>query len=221
MLETNKKNAAKKKHQHRTGSGGYLKAKPAWDKSEHDLLEKGITPETWLWSPHGKTWFFGAGGSLDPETGKLVWNDRKLDATVKKLREYFAASAAGTFVPDRENNELTEALGNPEHPGRTRGTAGSVPWKYGFPDAGGYKSRERKREKELSLMEQLNARVKDLEERHRVDEATQEATPTSQRRSSVASTELDLVLAQLDLTAPTSYPVDAITETQDCQLLAK
>src|SRR3954470_2796756 len=102
-----------------------------------------------------------------------------------------------------------------------RGTTGSVPWKYGFPDACGYKSREKKRKKELSQMEQLNARVKVLEERHRVDEATQEATPPSQRRSSVASTELELVVAQPELTASTSYPVDAITEIQDCQLLAK
>src|SRR4051812_45490299 len=69
-------------------------------------------------------------------------------------------------------------------------------------------------------MEQLNAREKALEEKHRVDEATQEATPPSQRRSSMASAELELVVAQPELTAPTSYPVDAITETQDCQLLA-
>src|SRR3954462_3017656 len=68
-------------------------------------------------------------------------------------------------------------------------------------------------------MHQLNARVKALEERHRVDEATQEATPPSQRRSNVASTEL--IVAQPELTAPTSYPVDAITEAQDCHLLAK
>ena len=35
----------------------------------------------------------------------------------------------------------------------------------------------------------------------------------------MASTEL--VVAQPELTAPTSYPVDAITEAQDCHLLAK
>ena len=66
MLETNKLNAGKKQLHHRTGSGGYLKAQPLWDKAEHDLIEKGITPETWFWSPRGKNWFFGAGGSLDP-----------------------------------------------------------------------------------------------------------------------------------------------------------
>ena len=49
MSETNKKNAAKKMLHHRTGSGGYLKARPKWSKAEHDLLEKGIEPETMRW----------------------------------------------------------------------------------------------------------------------------------------------------------------------------
>ena len=59
---------------------------------------------------------------MDPEKGKCAWTDKKLDVLVKKLREYFAKLAEGTFFPDRENDELTEALGNPEQPGRTRGT---------------------------------------------------------------------------------------------------
>ena len=39
-------------------------------------------------------------------------------------------------------------------------------WKVGFPGAGGYKTRERKRKHELSEMQKLNARVQALEERH-------------------------------------------------------
>ena len=78
-------------------------------------------------------------------------------------------------------------------------------------------------------MQELNERVQRLEEQvlsqrapdqQLVDqghEATPEATPPSQRRSSVASTELD---QQPDFTAP-SYPVDAITEAQHCQLMTK
>ena len=46
MSVTNKINAAKKEHHHRTGSGGYLKAWPLWDKAESDLLDKGVEPET-------------------------------------------------------------------------------------------------------------------------------------------------------------------------------
>ena len=89
----------------------------------------------------------------------------------------------GTFVPNRENVELTEALGNPEHPGRTRGTPGSVAWKVGFPNAGGYKTQERRRKVELSKLQKLQARVRKLEERKAVEnqrdpaQATLEATP--------------------------------------------
>ena len=119
----------------------------------------------------------------------------------------------GTFIPDTENDKLTEALGNPEHPGRTRGTPGSVAWKIGFPGAGGYKTRERKRKQDLSDIQKLNARVlkleKQVESQRAADQPSQrhEATPEAQRRSSMASTEL---VRQPDFTAP-SYPVDAIT----------
>ena len=70
MLATNKINAAKKEHHHRTGSGGYLKARPLWAKAENDLLDKGVEPETLNWPDRSRTWFFGVGGTLDPETGK-------------------------------------------------------------------------------------------------------------------------------------------------------
>ena len=35
MSARNKINAAKKEHHHRTGSGGYLKARPLWEKGEN------------------------------------------------------------------------------------------------------------------------------------------------------------------------------------------
>ena len=51
MSAINKKNAAKKKHHHRMGSGGYLKARPLWDKVENDLIAKGVEPETLNFRP--------------------------------------------------------------------------------------------------------------------------------------------------------------------------
>ena len=79
MSATNKKNAAKKKLHHRTGSGGYLKARPKWAKAENDLLDKGIEPETMNWPDRCRTWFFGAGGTLDPVTGKCIWTNDQMD----------------------------------------------------------------------------------------------------------------------------------------------
>ena len=92
MLETNKKNAAKKKHHHRTGSGGYLKAQLVLDKAEHDLQDKGIEPETINWPDRCWTWFFGAGGTLDPVTGKCIWTNNQMDIPVSKLKQYIEAA---------------------------------------------------------------------------------------------------------------------------------
>ena len=91
----------------------------------------------------------------------------------------------GMFVPDREKDELTMALGNPEHPGRTRGTPGSIPWKVGFPDAGGYKTHERRKKLEQDQLQALHERVMGLEDREEEREAADrskrpaEATPPS------------------------------------------
>ena len=49
------------------------------------------------------------------------------------------------FQPNRENDELTRALGNLEHPGRTRGK-GAIPWYEGFSDWNAdYRTRARKK----------------------------------------------------------------------------
>ena len=116
------------------------------------------------------------------------------------------------------------ALGNPEHPGRTRGTPGSIPWKVGFPDAGGYKTHERRKKLEQGQLQALQARVQAIEEREEniskhTTEASPEATPPSQRRSSMDSTEL--LQPEHVLTAPASYPVDDITESQHCHIMAR
>ena len=50
-------------------------------------------------------------------------------------------------------------------------------------------------------------------------ETSPEATPPSQRRSSVASTEL--LQPEHVLMAPASYPVDFITEAQNCHLMTQ
>ena len=82
---TNKKNVAKKELHHPTGSGGYLKARPLWDKAENDLLENWVEPQTLHWPDRSRTWFFGVGGLLDTETGKCVWMNKQLRIPVTKL----------------------------------------------------------------------------------------------------------------------------------------
>ena len=71
---------------------------------------------------------------------------------------------------------------------------------------------------EQTQTQNLHERVQALEERDGNRHA--ETTPPSQRRSSVASTEQTQQLEPV-FTAPVSYPVDAITESQHCHLMAE
>ena len=85
--QTNKLNAAKKLYHHVTGSGGYKVARPTWDKAENDLLAKGIEPATSTWPEWARTWFFGHGGTLHPETGKCVYTKAQLATPVKNIQD--------------------------------------------------------------------------------------------------------------------------------------
>ena len=72
------------------------------------------------------------GGELDPKTG-LVLKKASLKGAKDKLLQAIEDARKGLFTPNRENDELTRALGNHEHSGRTRGK-GVVPWYEGFAD---------------------------------------------------------------------------------------
>ena len=79
----------------------------------------------------------------------------------------------GVFTPNRENDELTGALGNPEYPGRTRGK-GVIPWYEGFSEWNAdYRTRarrkmeeEKKRKLEEEQRKQDAERLQGLEARH-------------------------------------------------------
>ena len=87
------------------------------------------------------------GGELDPKTCKVskkAW----LDGAEDKLLVAIEEARSGLFEHNRENDELTRALRNPEHPRRTRGK-GIVPWYEGFADwNANYRSRARKKMEE-------------------------------------------------------------------------
>jgi hypothetical protein len=70
---------------------------------------------------------------------------------------------------DREIDELTMALKNPEHPGRCRGFR-VVPWKLGFRgDIATYRSRKRREREEEERRQELEKRLKEHEEKLTVD----------------------------------------------------
>jgi len=242
--EKNKLNAAKKEYHHVLGPGGYKTAAPKWEKRDADLIAKGVTPETAEFPERSKRWLYGHGASLDPETGKLVpreKNKEKIQTVTKEIVKAIEKVQKGTFKPDRENDELTLALGNPEHGGRTRGYGTDVSWKAGFPEcADSYKSRQRKKKQEADRIQRLEANHEELQrmvmrqqeqldtinsqqrasERQQEDPAFDDSNVVpSQLKSSVGSTPLlgdhD---ALMDEAPMARYPVDDITEKKMCDL---
>ena len=81
---------------------------------------------------------------MDPKTGK-VSTKACLNRADDELLVAIEEARSGLFEPNKENDELTCALGNPEHPGRTRGM-GAIPWYEGFSDWNAdYRTRARKK----------------------------------------------------------------------------
>jgi hypothetical protein len=153
------------------------------------------------------------------------------DELVKALQEV----QEGKFIPDRERDVLTKALGYAEHTGRTRGLGPNYPWSIGFAeDVDSY----RKWEKGKKRNEEEKERIKKLEEKYdgmfmsmqkHIQELRQtQAGPShqlqlegpafdsndvpSQRRSSVASTGLGADEAPMG-----RYPVDEIKAKTHCE----
>jgi len=65
----NQENAKQKQYHHHLGSGGYRTTIPKWQKLEHEILDRGIEPESLHWPERAKYWFFSHGRTMDLETG--------------------------------------------------------------------------------------------------------------------------------------------------------
>jgi hypothetical protein len=153
---------------------------------------------------------------LDPATGKIIAL-ASLEKASKELLKAIKDAQDGAFQPDRENDELTRALGNPEHGGRTRGV-GVVPWYEGF--AGwndSYKSRSRKKKMEAYRLSKLERMY---EQQQQIVALTQQrATP---RQEHPASEPIPSTLPKSSVGSmgvPLGHtPVDDITEKTLCEL---
>ena len=134
------------------GTGGYKTAVPKWEAIEADLRARDITPGTDGWPERAKHWWYAHGGTLDPQTGRTIFQD-KIPVPSKAIIDAMEDAHKGLFQPDRERDKLTRALGNKEKGGRARGKGG-VSWKKVFPQyAKSYRSRKRARDQEANRIE--------------------------------------------------------------------
>ena len=227
----NTTNAGDVKYPHHMGSSGYKGNIDKWNKMEEDLYARGIRPETHDWPLRSKHWYYGHGGKLSPIDGSLIFGD-ELRELAQRLLDIIRKSERGEFIPDRDRDELTYALGNKEHPGRTRGI-GVIPWKHGFKDdISSYRSRKRKKAEVEDRMRELEAtvaaqgsRIAEMEENQEQrlkvallqiqaapgKEATHDTTPPT-LRSSIGSID------QAPVQETLRHPVDQITQRTACEL---
>jgi hypothetical protein len=186
------------------------------------------------WNDRSRDWFYGHGGKLDSE-GKCVYTKKHDDdpLPIDALRSASKDVEEGRFHPEREKDELIRALGNNEYLGRTRTAPGSKLWKLGFPVERKKfpdRSHQRRKEREADRMSQIEEQLK----RHTdmLNRMSQQGTaasqpqikvahdatgPPSQRKSSVASTDLP----EDDDEPAIRYPVDDITESTPWELHVK
>lgn len=171
------KNAAQKKYSHHLGVSGYKKAIKKWQKIEQDFMDRGIRLVTWDWPDRSKWWLFANGVTLNQLDGNLVVPEQ-MQEVARDLVTAVDEAKQGTFQPQWENDELTRALKNPEHPRRARSIS-VVPWKVAWTGDSSYKthrkSKAEKDEKIRALQEEMNKKVASLESQMdaRVNKAVQ------------------------------------------------
>src|SRR3954467_5014641 len=142
------------------GPAGYAGCMPKWEAIEAKYFDVGITPEPTTWNEQTRNWFYGHGGTLDQD-GKAIYNQSHIDdplLPIEDIRDAVRDIEEGGFIPDREDDELTCALKNKEHPGRARGTPGSKCWKLAFPsESKKYPDKSHQRRKEREATEKAAA----------------------------------------------------------------
>jgi hypothetical protein len=92
------------------------------------------------------------------EDDTLVYKKKEVAEVQQKALQIAAKQRLGLFQSDRENDQLTEALGNPEHTGCIHGVGSQMPWKHGFlKDSTSYKKCDRyKKILEEKIEEKVN-----------------------------------------------------------------
>ena len=79
-------------------------------------MDRDIRPVTWDWPERSKWWLFAIGVTLNQTDGSLIMPG-EMQEVARDLVTAIDEAKQGTFQPQRENNELTRALKNSEHPG--------------------------------------------------------------------------------------------------------
>jgi hypothetical protein len=106
---------------HHLGMMGYAGKRPKWRQQEREAeASRQSYP---LQGVDERTRDFYAHEPKKVKEGITKYNNPKIEEAEKSLLTIKPAKERGEFVPHRGHDELTKALGNPEHRGRVRGVS--------------------------------------------------------------------------------------------------
>jgi hypothetical protein len=125
----NSEQAKKNQHHPRLGPGGYTGKQELFRKMEAEA-EASRNTEVPKLKPRLKQWIYAR--SVDSSGSSLKFAKPETREVVSRILKYAEDKDKGAFTPSRERDELTLALGNPEHTGCTRGLGKRTSWKHEF-----------------------------------------------------------------------------------------
>lgn len=200
------------KYPHRLGSSGYDGHVEKWRATEEKFAAQGKPLLVDALKERSKNWVWARSTGQVTNEGEIRFEDPDIERVTSSLKDIAEKEKTGEFIAKRENDQLTAALGNPEHSGRVRGLSSRMSWKEGFPEkATGYKKRDRYKQK---LEEKIAKQV----EQHFYSLVAQncQAFPNLFQQSKEPTVQVPSSVGSVD-TAP--YPVDNITAPTPCSLL--
>ncbi|KAJ1295728.1 hypothetical protein BS78_01G245400 [Paspalum vaginatum] len=91
--------------------------------------------------------------------GNLTFVQLETEEVAQKLKEYAEQQRAATFIPERERDALTLAIGTKEYGGHVRGISSKLNWKQGFvEDIHMYKKKDRYKQELREAAEKVFAK---------------------------------------------------------------
>ena len=210
--------SSKRKWHPNLGPGGYKAKVKKWRLKEQQDREAGRPDVLEGCSERTRNWVLGRSKSTDD--GQLIPKDSEVSEVLQRVKNIVVMEKEGRFKPNRQNDQLTAALGNEEHRGRTRGVSSKASWKEGFPeDAGSYKKRDHPDTDEEHEKWKQNFFQFMKENPHFAQPFTvPEIRLSTDSEQQTCTQPLHLSSAGSTPASTHKYPVDSITEDTPCSL---
>jgi hypothetical protein len=124
--------STKNKFRYKLEPGGYKAAMLKWAKKEQELHETGIPDSLEGCMVRTRNWIWGRSRTYDSRW--LITSSSEVTSVVEKAKTLTTKEKTGDFKSQWERDQLSAALKNEEHCGRTRTISSIASWKDGFVD---------------------------------------------------------------------------------------